>query len=439
MRFLAAMRFHSSCTSVRGCSIRAPFLLAVCACLASTSSKADAWGQWRGPQRNGVSVEKGLLQEWPKEGPRQLWQVSHAGSGYGAPAVVGDRIYVLGNEGLENEFVLGLRAATGEKLWSSTLGKVGNPEQKPEFPAARSTPTVEGELLWALGSDGDLACVETSTGKIRWKKSLRTDFGGKPGIWAYAESPLIDGGVLICTPGGSDATIVALNKGTGELVWKCSVPENTEAAYASAIVTEAGGVRQYVQMLSKGLVGVDAKTGKVLWRYDKTVSKFRANIPTPLARDGVFYSAGAGTGGALVKLTAKDGGLVPEEIVFSAKLPTAIGGAVVFGDYIYGTGGQSMTCSEFATGALKWEERALGAASILAADGRLYLHGENGEVALVEPASEGYREKGRFAPAGQPRRSQAMEKAWAYPVLSDGRLFIRDHGMLWCYDVKAGK
>src|SRR5437773_2685583 len=171
----------------------------------------------------------------------------------------------MSNEGLDNEFVSALSVKEGKRVWSTRLGKVGNPQQKPSFPAARSTPTVEGELLYALGSDGDLACLEIATGKVRWHKNLRTDFGGKPGTWAYSESPLIDGEAVLCTPGGSEATLVALQKKTGEVIWKSGLPEGDEAAYASAIIVEAGGVRQCVQLLQKGLVGVEAKTGRFLW------------------------------------------------------------------------------------------------------------------------------------------------------------------------------
>ncbi|MGH7969168.1 MAG: PQQ-binding-like beta-propeller repeat protein, partial [Limisphaerales bacterium] len=234
--------------------------------LASIASAND-WPQWRGPDRTGVSREKGLLKEWPKAGPPLLWQATSIGRGYSTPSVVGDRIYVLGNEDLDNEFVEALSLSDGKKAWSARLGNVGNPKQQPNFPAARSTPTVDGDLLYALGSDGDLACVETGAGKVRWRKNLRADFGGKPGDWAYAESPLVDGEALICTPGGADATLLSLNKRTGEVLWKCAVPGADDAAYASAIVVDAGGVRQYVQMLKKGLVGVEAKTGRFLWRY----------------------------------------------------------------------------------------------------------------------------------------------------------------------------
>lgn len=400
---------------------------------------AGDWPQWRGPQRNGVSGETGLLKEWPKDGPKLLWKITDAGSGYSAPAVAGDRLFLVANEGMDSEFAQALSVQDGKRVWRTSLGKVGPNNPQMNYAAARSTPTIDGELLYALGSDGDLACIETGTGKVRWQKNLRSDFGGKPGDWAYAESPLIDGDALVCTPGGSEATLVALNKKTGEVIWKCALSEGDPAAYASAVVVEAGGVKQYVQLLQKGLVGVEPKTGKLLWRYGKPVSRFNANIPTPLASDGYIYVGSAGTGGGAVKLKAKDGSVEAEQVYFESKLPTAIGGAVKVGDFLYGTTAQALLCVEFATGQVKWEDRALGAASLCCADGRLYLHGENGDVALVETAPEAYREKGRFTPPEQPKHAKPMEKAWAYPVVANGRLYIRDHGMLWCHDIKAAQ
>jgi outer membrane protein assembly factor BamB len=178
-----------------------PALLALATIVvAATSVPAADWPQWRGPNRDGISQEKGLLQRWPQEGPKLVWKATDIGSGYSTPAVVGDRLYLLASEGLENEFVTAISASDGKRIWSTRLGNVGQPNQMPNFAAARSTPTVEGDLLYALGSDGDLACLDTDSGKIRWRKHLRSDFGGKPGPWAYAESPLIDGDTL--GPGG---------------------------------------------------------------------------------------------------------------------------------------------------------------------------------------------------------------------------------------------
>jgi len=200
--------------------------------LASTlTSTAKDWPQWRGPQRDGISQETGLLKEWPADGPNLLWQVQDAGSGYSTPAVVGERLYLVSNEGDDKEFVLCLALQDGQRVWSTTIGKVG-PNRGPQYPGARSTPTVDGTRLYVLGSNGDLACLKTENGEAVWSKNVRQEFGGSPGRWAYAESPLIDGDLLICTPGGDQATVVALNKQTGDAVWKTAIPGGDEAAYA---------------------------------------------------------------------------------------------------------------------------------------------------------------------------------------------------------------
>lgn len=400
---------------------------------------AANWTQWRGPGRDGISKETGLVQAWPEAGPRLVWQRTGLGDGYSTPVVVGDRIYMISSEGLENEFVQALTVESGEQVWSTRLGKVGEPDQQPSYPGARSTPTVDGDLMYALGSDGDLACVERSNGNLRWRKNLRTDFGGQPGEWAYSESPLVDGELVVVTPGGEEATLVALDKNSGEVVRKWQVPGGDDAAYASIIIVNAAGVKQYVQFLAKGLVGVHANTGKFLWRYDRPAQSSPANIGTPVAHDGLVYSGSHYAGGGAVRLVAKNGGVEAEEVYFDRKLPTAIGGAVLVGDYLYGTTRETMVCVEFKTGDVKWtQERGIAPASLCYADGCLYLHGEReGEVALVEATPEEYRERGRFMPSNLPDRGNA--KPWAYPVVADGRLYIHDWGTLWCYDVKAAR
>jgi outer membrane protein assembly factor BamB len=398
------------------------------------------WPQWRGPERNGISNETGLLKEWPAEGPKLLWQREDIGEGYSTPSIVGNRIYVLSNQGLDNEFVQALNVDDGEQVWAQRIGIVGNPDQQPPYPGARSTPTIDGNLLYALGSDGDLVCLELRTGKIVWQKHLRRDFGGKYGDWAYAESPLVDGDVLVCTPGGEDATLVALNKRNGDVIWKSQVPSDEEggqeAGYASAIVVNAAGVKQYVQFLQKGLVGVDANTGKFLWQYERT-GQSPANIPTPVAQGDLVYSSSGRGGGALIRIVPKDGAVGIEEVYFDRKLPTAIGGSILLGDYHYGTSGETTVCAEFKTGKIVWSQpRELAPASLCYADGNFYFHAErDGQVGLVAATPEGYQERGRFTPPNVP--DHGNRKAWAYPVVANGRLYIRDWNRLWCYDVSA--
>ena len=396
---------------------------------------ADNWPQWRGPQRDGISRETGLLGEWPKEGPNLLWRVENIGRGYSTPAVVYDRLNLMASEGLDNEFVEALDVHDGKCIWSTRIGNVGNPKQQPNFPTARSTPTVEGDFLYALSSDGDLDCMDIKNGSVRWKKNLRSDFGGKTAEWAYAESPLIDGEALVCAPGGSEATVVALGKTSGDLIWKCPLAESDDAGFSSAIVVDTGEIREYVRLLTKGLVGIEASTGRLLWRYGKPISKYGANIQTPVASGEYVFCSSTGTGGGVVRLKVQGKQVEAEQVYFGPEYQTAIGGVVKVGDYLYGTTGEALLCTEFTTGQVKWKERALGAASLCYADGRLYIHGENGDVAMIEPSPESYREKGRFTPTDQPQRANAMEKAWAYPVVSDGRLYIRDNNVLWCYSV----
>jgi outer membrane protein assembly factor BamB len=411
-------------------------LLILCAVFTLAKKSDWDWPQWRGPERNGISLETGLLPEWPKEGPKLLWQVQDLGDGYATPSVTGAGIYVLSNRGMDNEFVQALSLVDGKPIWVTRIGKVGNPDQDPNFPMARSTPTVDGPLLYALGSDGDLACLETGSGKVIWQKSLRGDFGGIPGKWAYSESPLVDGNAVVVTPGGAENTLVALDKKTGKTIWSCAVPGGDPAAYASIIVVDAAGRKQYVQFLDKGVVGVDAGSGRFLWRWDEP-GKSPANIPTPVASGDYVYASKARVGGGLARLLATPEGVEAEEIYFKRGLPFSIGGAVLIGEYIYGTTDTGMVAARLLSGDIAWQAESIGAGSLMFADGRLYVHGENGEVALVEAAPEEYREKGRFTPPNQPVRRQQMEKAWAYPVVADGRLYIRDLGTLWCYDIKA--
>ena len=401
---------------MRACSLA--FVVAVAGSLCLTATGAD-WPQWRGPERNGISQETGLLKEWPKDGPRLLWQRSDVGYGYSTPSVVGERIYLQSNTGMDNELVQALDVKDGKKLWETRIGKVG----PNNYPAARSTPTVEGNVLYALGSDGDLACLDTGHGGVRWTKNLRAEFGGKPGFWAYAESPLLDGDVLICTPGGKEATLVALHKHTGEPIWKCAVPAGDSAAYASANVVNAGGVKQYVQFVSGGLIGVEARGGKLLWRYDEIAKGSMANIPTPVVHGDKIYCASPAKGG-LVQLKTVNGSMTAEPVYSGNKFPRAIGGAIERDGFLYGAIAKTLVCTEFATGKEKWRDPSVGVGALCFADGCVYIHSESGSVALFEATPEAYRERGasptnlperKFAPWRRPGPIRHRERPALYP------------------------
>lgn len=406
-------------------------LVLALAILLSDSVIAADWPQWRGPSRDGISRETGLLKEWPTNGPALLWQQQQVGSGYSAPAVVGDLIFLTANKGMDDEFVQALAVKDGKQIWKTTIGKVGV-NKGPQYPGARSTPTVDSERLYVLGSDGDLACLEAASGKIQWKRNLRSEFGGEPGNWAYCESVIVDGEALYCAPGGTNATVIALNKKSGDVIWKCAAPGGDSAGNASPILADIGGIRQYVQPMGKGILGVDTKTGKFLWRFDKTPGA----IPTPVVFNDLIYCAGQRSGGGVLKLKVDNGSVEVETLYFQSKMPTAIGGVVRVGDHLYGSTQQGLMCAVLATGEAKWQERGVGSGSILFAEGLLYIHGNDGDVALVEATPEAYKERGRLTPPNQPKRA-GQTKAWAYPVVANGRLYIRDLDSLWCYDIRA--
>ncbi len=423
-----------------------PLLAAVLAAQGTVRAqlKADAgdWPGWMGPDRTGVSTEKDLLKAWPKDGPKLLWKATGLGGGYSTPSIAHGRIYLLGTrDGKEQAIALDVR--DGKELWAAEVGPIAR-EGPPSYPGPRSTPTVDGDHLCVLGSDGDLLWMDTA-GKIVWRKNLGKDFDGVRGRWAYAESPLIDGDVLICTPGGEKATLVALNKNNGELIWKASVPSagaaagcqlpRNAAAYSSPITATVGGVKQCIQFLTGCLVGVSAKDGKLLWLYEGI--KGITNCTTPLFHDDCVFVSAAGrgrtptTGGALVKLTATGDGVTAKEVYHNQDLANHHGGVVRVGEYLYGTNANSLVCIDFKTGETKWQNRSVGKGSIAAGNGRLYVRSEDGPIALVEATPGEYNESSRFE---QPDRS--AKKAWPHPVIADGRLYLHDQGALLCFDVK---
>ena len=327
--------------------------------------------------------------------------------------------------------LVALDRKTGGALWTAPVGPAGG--------SLGCTPTAAGGRVYALGQAGDLVCVDAA-GKRVWHRHLVTDFGGVKGGWNYCESPLVDGDKVIVTPGGKDATMVALDAATGKEIWKCPIAtKKTEAGYSSAVVAEVGGVRHYVQLFNGGLVGVSTD-GKVLWTHEK-LGNNTANVPTPVvAGDLVFSSIGYGRGAALVKLTADGGAVSAKEVYYERPLTNKHGGVVRVGDYVYGDTDDSGKpfCADLKTGKVMWKRAddqgaGGGSAAVTYADGRLYFHYDNGVVALVEASPDGYKEVGSFK---APKRNGA---SWAHPVVSDGRLYIREGDLLYCYDIRAKK
>ena len=401
---------------------------------ASAAVAAD-WPQWRGPDRTGVSKETGLLKTWPEEGPKLRWKIADLGTGYSSPVVVKGVVYIQTTRKGE-ELVVALDEKTGKETWATKIGTVAPNFGVTQYDGTRATPTVDGDFLYCLASDGELNCVGTD-GKVKWHKNIKTEFDGEVGYWAYTESVLIDGDKLICTPGGSKATLAALKKTDGSVVWKSEVPGGDIADYASIMAVEAGGKKQYVQYMRKALVGVDAETGKFLWKYTKTQDP-GASILTPVVGDGKVFVAGSRTGGALLKLDADGDGVKATEVYFEKAYGPSSGGAVLADGHLYFTaGGQrdaKLFCVEFATGKEKWKAECVGSGSVCAADGRLYVRGWTGDIALVELNPAKYVETGKFK---QPLKSKTT--GWPHPIVANGGFYVRDMNVMLCFDVAAGK
>lgn len=336
-------------------------------------------------------------------------------------AVVKGRIYTQGQRG-DQQLVMAFDAATGKKLWETRAGRAFR-ERRGNGP--RATPTVEGERLWALSADGTLVCLETATGKKIWEQNIVESYGGEVPHWGISESPLVDGEKLIVTPGGRDASIVALNKLDGKLIWKSP---GDSAAYSSAIVVNSGGVKQYVTLTASAAVGVLAATGELLWRYPRVANQV-ANIATPIyAEDHVFVSTDYGTGCALLRLAPKTGKAT--EVYFNREMKNHHASSILVGKHLYGFSSQILTAMEFLTGQVKWRDRSVGKGSLQYADGHFYVLSERGDVALVEANPEAYREKGRFS------IPQGNYHTWTPPVVANGRLYLREQDQLYCFDVK---
>ena len=388
------------------------------------SAFAGDWAQWRGPNRDGVSSEKGLIDEWPEKGPKLLWKATGVGVGFSSVSVIGDRIYTMG-DGKDASHVYCLSTETGKIIWTSKrVGKTGG-----NYKGTRCTPTIDEGHVYALGQYGDLVCLKADTGAEIWRKSLTGDFGGRSGGWNYTESPLIDEGKVIVTPGGKKGAVVALNKKTGEPIWQ-SKDFTDGAQYSSLIAREYGGERQYIQLTGASVVGLDAKTGNTLWQSPRKGRT--ATITTPVFHEGhLFVSSAYGVGCNGFKVTRNKAGFSAKQIYANKSISNHHGGCIRVGDYVYGSSGGTLACLELKTGKEMWRKRSAGKGSIVVVDGKIILRAEKGPIALVELNSKAYKEISQF---DQPDRSKA--KAWPHPVVSNGILYIRDQDILLAFDLR---
>lgn len=441
----------------------APPRAATPASAAVAAAPSTDWPQWRGPNRDGKSSETGLLREWPSGGPKLLWNArdvnkgTNVGTGYSSLAIANNRIYTMGEregakpakdakkaKGERATYLVCLDLASGKERWATKVGPLfgdGGP---------RCTPTVDGNRVYCLSpferkdkQTGFVSCVDAASGALIWQKDMKNDFGGRmQSGWNYSESPTIDVDKLIVTPGGKDAAMVALNKVTGEVIWKCAAPKDCGAGYASIVIAEVAGVKQYITLMGPplGLVGVDAYTGKFLWNYAK-VTNGTAAIPTPIVKgDYVFSSSGYGTGAALLKLVADGkGGVKAEQQYFlpGGKLQNHHGGMVLVEGYVYGGHGHNNGmpfCLELSSGKLKWgPEDGAGreSAAVLYADGHLYFRWQDNTMGLIEATPKGYHLVSEFRlPKG------TSSPGWQHPVIHDGKLYIRGNDQVLCYDIK---
>ena len=404
-----------------------PLVLLACA-FATTASALD-WPRWRGPDRTDLSKEAGLLKQWPAEGPKQVWIFKNAGKGYSGPSIVGGKMFTLGTRD-DREILLALDAATGKELWALPLGDVlGNKWGD----GPRSTPTVDGDKVYALSGPGVLACVNIADGKQVWTTKMSDAGGGVPS-WGYTESPLVDGNQVVVTPGGEKGAIAAYDKATGKMLWQ-SKDFTDGAQYSSIVAATINGEKQYVQLTMQTIVGISPKDGAVLWRHGFPGRV--AVIPTPIVRDNqVYVTAGYKVGCVAIKI---EPGNTVTPVFQNKEMQNHHGGVILLGDHLYGhSDGNGWVCQDWKTGDQKWAEKGkLGKGAIGFADGMFYCVDENnGDVALIEASPNGWSEKGRFKLDPQSQIRSRDGRIWTHPVIVNGRLYLRDQDLIYCYAVK---
>ena len=436
------MLFRSTSRGRADSGLKFVFLTAMVAFLLLCCTTADGmedWPHWRGPDRNDISSEQGLLKQWPDGGPKQLWINRNAGLGYAGFSIVDGKLYTMGLEGNE-EFALCLNADDGTEIWRKTLGE----RYKNSYgDGPRGTPSIDGDRAYFLAGNGRLSCLTKVAGDKVWAVDL-TEFGGKTPNWGYAESPLVDEDKVICTPGGRQGTILALNKKTGKKIWQCkpitrvlddgTVTRPASAHYSSILPINWNNRRQYVQLTLHAVVGVDAETGDVLWQTDWQGRV--AVVPSPIfSRGCVYVTSGYGVGSKLVQIDDENSS---KELWYSKAMQNHHGGVIQIGEFFYGSSAQSWVCQRKSDGQMVWSDRKIRKGAVAFADDRFYHVQENdGKVLLIQADENASQIKGSFVLQPQTKRRSRKGKIWVHPVIANGKLYLRDQEIVYCYDIQA--
>jgi len=415
----------------------------LCLLILCAQVTAGDWPQWRGPLRNAQSDEKLSSHNWDANPPKHLWTVEGFGTGYASVSVVDGVLYTVGNTE-QGQTVLAANAGDGSILWKTPVTEA-NP--KHSYEGSRCTPSVAGDHLYVVTSDGAIVCLTRKDGRLVWQRKFSEWDGRMMSGWGFSESPLVDGDRVLCTPGGPEALVVCLDRMTGQDIWKCAATFEGSAGkdgagYSSIVTSDALGIPQYVQLTGRGLIGINAKDGKQLWTYNR-VANGVANIPTPIV-DGnfVFGSTSYKTGAALVELKRDGDAVIAEEKYFleGEVFNNHHGGMILKDGHIYAGHQQNQgfpTCIRMSSGEIVWGGKQRGpgggSASVLLIDGHIIFRYQDGVVALIEATPDEYRLRGSFKPDYQEGAT------WAHPVVVGGRLYLREQNKLMCYEVGAGR
>ncbi|HYB94902.1 MAG TPA: PQQ-binding-like beta-propeller repeat protein [Vicinamibacterales bacterium] len=399
-------------------------------CLAAAVGGAQApqeWFQWRGPNRDGISQETGLLQAWPKSGPPLAWRTTGLGNGYSSFSASAGRLYTLGARG-GNEYVVALDRASGKKVWEHLNGRRFENDRGD---GPRSTPTVDGDRVYAFGGSGDLTALDAASGKRIWSVNVVSKFGGINPYWGYSESPLVLGDRILINAGGRRASIVAVSKADGATLWQ---QHSDGAGYSSPVLMRTGSLNQVIFFTDANAMAVDPRDGRLLWSYGKANNN-TANAATPVVRGTrVFVSSDYGTGAALLEIRAAGNLASANEIYFTRDMRNHHSSSVLVKDHLYGFSSSILTALQFDTGRTAWRDRSVGKGSLIFADNRLYLYSEDGVAGLAEASPEAYREHGRFTIP-----QQSGLPTWSHPIIAGGLLILRDQDAAYAYDVRTAR